>query len=66
MYKFLVRYETKAWYEVEVMADTSEDAVAQIQNAEVEELERLTADKRLEDEDLTPLDIQVVDQLKEG
>lgn len=66
MNKFLVRYETKAWYEVEITADTSEDAVAKIQDAEASELERLTADKRLEDEDLTPLDVQVVDQMKEG
>lgn len=58
MRKFTVRYETKSWYEIEVEANYPEDAVAKVKNAGAEELAILTADKRLENENLTPTDVQ--------
>lgn len=58
MKKYTLRYETKAWYEVEVMAENEQAAINKLEHGDVR---RYTANKELEDEDLTPTDIQVVD-----
>lgn len=58
MRKYVVRYQTKSWYEVEVLADNPENAVKLVKNAKDADLINLTINSHLEDEDLTPADVQ--------
>jgi len=59
---YTVRFETKAWYEAEVIASSETEAIDAIKEAPTEELGLKEAGFTLEDEDMTPLDVQVVNE----
>ncbi|HAT54341.1 MAG TPA: hypothetical protein DCW31_03715 [Lactobacillus sp.] len=59
--KFTLRYETKAWYEIDVAAKDEQSAINKLKYSTYGDFEKTTMNKKLEDEDLTPTDIQVVE-----